>query len=461
MKFIEKYPIDELVPADYNPRSIRDDAFLKLQDSISTFGVIIPLIVNEDKTLIAGHQRTKAIKEVGIEKVPIYLNKFKIPVSDEIIFNLVHNRVETSHTDVEILDENIPEAKFYTIPPEKINIKKRGKSAFISELSTLLRKYGEYDSIVLDYNNNIVANVDYAYACKLLGLPVLAYKLPQGLEQIWKVFMSIDYGEYNFSKLGLKSYNQTFLQPTARSETNKCISSALWKNLVLTNITKKDSIFDFGAGKLRYVKVLREQGYNTFGYEPFYRIKGTNNLSINKTVKMIKLIEHQVKNHGLFDIGVCDSVINATINPEYEDAVLTACNALLKPEGRMFIATRNSEEFENIEDKEIVRNPQLNRLAYRDKDNFTVRFNKGEFLVLNLHTEESFRKLLKKYFKEVVGVNKRINNIMVECYGPKKLSQEHYARCLEMEFNMEYPGGVHHNQHKGLVEELLRLNSEK
>ena len=38
--------VDDLVPADYNPRRMRPSAFAKLKDSLSRFGMVDPLIVN-------------------------------------------------------------------------------------------------------------------------------------------------------------------------------------------------------------------------------------------------------------------------------------------------------------------------------------------------------------------------------------------------------------------------------
>ena len=55
---IEKIDINELVPADYNPRKISDKDYHNLQNSIDEFGVVDPIIINlKDNTIISGHQR--------------------------------------------------------------------------------------------------------------------------------------------------------------------------------------------------------------------------------------------------------------------------------------------------------------------------------------------------------------------------------------------------------------------
>ncbi len=55
---LEKIKITDIVPAEYNPRQISDSEFLKLQNSISTFGVVDPIIINlKNMHIIGGHQR--------------------------------------------------------------------------------------------------------------------------------------------------------------------------------------------------------------------------------------------------------------------------------------------------------------------------------------------------------------------------------------------------------------------
>ena len=54
-------PMGDLKPADYNPRRISPTAFGILQDSIRALGVVKPIILNADGTIVAGHQRTKAM----------------------------------------------------------------------------------------------------------------------------------------------------------------------------------------------------------------------------------------------------------------------------------------------------------------------------------------------------------------------------------------------------------------
>lgn len=66
-EFVE---ITELKPAEYNPRTISDDEFSGLKESIKTFGFVDPAIINKDFTIIGGHQRVKAAQALGMTNVP-------------------------------------------------------------------------------------------------------------------------------------------------------------------------------------------------------------------------------------------------------------------------------------------------------------------------------------------------------------------------------------------------------
>jgi hypothetical protein len=58
------YPLEGLKGADYNPRRIGDDAIERLQRSLRTIGVCKPIIAR-GKTIVAGHQRTRALRGMG------------------------------------------------------------------------------------------------------------------------------------------------------------------------------------------------------------------------------------------------------------------------------------------------------------------------------------------------------------------------------------------------------------
>ena len=54
---IESKLIKDLKPATYNPRQISTKQYKDLKASVKKFGLVDPIIVNKDMTIIGGHQR--------------------------------------------------------------------------------------------------------------------------------------------------------------------------------------------------------------------------------------------------------------------------------------------------------------------------------------------------------------------------------------------------------------------
>jgi len=88
---INNVSISELKPSSYNPREISRHDLEALKKSISEFGLVDPIVVNKDNTIIGGHQRVIAAKSLGMEIVPVVY----VDLSEEKakILNLALNRI--------------------------------------------------------------------------------------------------------------------------------------------------------------------------------------------------------------------------------------------------------------------------------------------------------------------------------------------------------------------------------
>lgn len=73
MKLIE-LSIDEIIPYENNPRK-NDNAVDKVAESIKEFGFKVPIIIDKDNIIIAGHTRYKAAKKLDIKKVPVIITE--------------------------------------------------------------------------------------------------------------------------------------------------------------------------------------------------------------------------------------------------------------------------------------------------------------------------------------------------------------------------------------------------
>lgn len=67
--------LSEIKPAEYNPRvklSEKDFEYKALRESITQFGLVVPLIVNERTgNLVGGHQRLNVLLEQGVEETEV------------------------------------------------------------------------------------------------------------------------------------------------------------------------------------------------------------------------------------------------------------------------------------------------------------------------------------------------------------------------------------------------------
>ena len=67
--------VEKLNPAPYNPRKWNEDAIAQLTESIKSFGLVDPILVNSatdrKNIVIGGHFRLKVAKDLGIKEVPV------------------------------------------------------------------------------------------------------------------------------------------------------------------------------------------------------------------------------------------------------------------------------------------------------------------------------------------------------------------------------------------------------
>ena len=105
MQIITK-KIDELKPYLNNPR-FNDDAVEYVANSIKEFGFKVPIIIDKNNEIVAGHTRYKASIELGLEEVPCIVAD---DLSEEQIkaFRLADNKVsEKAEWNMELLEEEL------------------------------------------------------------------------------------------------------------------------------------------------------------------------------------------------------------------------------------------------------------------------------------------------------------------------------------------------------------------
>ena len=465
IQFRPEFPLADLKPADYNPRRISPEAFAKLQASLRTYGVCKPVILNGDGTLVAGHQRTKAMTAIGMTHTPAILMGAKVARQDEIRFNLFHNSIETADSPARITTPLAPgysEVPFTAIEGSAVN------GSVIKESAQLLSKYGPWGSVVATPDGTVVVNSDYALACKATRLPVLVYTMPDGQVPGFLDALAEDYGEYHFEPLGVKAYNQLQCQLNRlrgrRGEDGELVAhsndqqSRLYVEHVIPFLDGRDDkprLVDFGAGHGDYARRLRAAGHTALAYEPHLQPSGSRAIDVRGVVLALTKLGSEVRARGLFDVTVLDSVLNSVTSLDFEDKVLTSCNALTAKDGTFFTCARNKEAILRRARMKFDRSTQR-ALNFLDANDFSASYRDGMWTMQHFHTMAGLKALLERYFEEVTIYGTPAKTmIQAKCVGPKPLGLDRYRAALDVELNMELPGGIRHNRHGATMDAIL------
>jgi len=102
-------PIDTVTPFGNNPRQITPDAISKVAASIDLYGFRSPIIVDDDRVILAGHTRLLAAQKLGLTEVPVHIAS-GLSKSKKRAYRLADNRsAEESRWDFPMLTEELGE----------------------------------------------------------------------------------------------------------------------------------------------------------------------------------------------------------------------------------------------------------------------------------------------------------------------------------------------------------------
>lgn len=102
--------IDDIIPYEQNPRN-NEAAVEKVAESIKEFGFKVPIIIDKDNVIVAGHTRLKAAQKLKLEKVPVVC---ATDLTEEQVkaFRLADNKTsEFSLWDFTKLEQQLEEIK--------------------------------------------------------------------------------------------------------------------------------------------------------------------------------------------------------------------------------------------------------------------------------------------------------------------------------------------------------------
>lgn len=449
-KFIENYNIENIHGADYNPRIIGDDEFRSLQESIKTLGILKPIIVRND-VIVAGHQRTKAMRSLGINESPCILLSSNTTIYDEIRFNQLHNGTDLDLDSIECsLDQKI-NIGFQYIDSQNVAADFRTKYATVrNDICRLIAKYGAWGSCISTLDGIVIHGKNYAMSAKLTRQPLLVYGISDDLVFECQKYLGLSYGQFYYGHLKKETYIQSLAQISRlRGESNR--KSTLYAEKVIPAINKSMKGIDFGCGHGDYVKKLNGNGYDLIGVELFKRFGATNKFdlkSIHGSIdQMIKSLEQ-----SKFDYVVCDSVLNSTDCLKAEDSIMAFLNFICKPDGLIFLSGRTLEGV-----KEWYRNDKATsnarRCEFLDKDGYSALYRKGHWFYQRFHDADQLRVLIERFYLEpiIFEYHKKGHAWHIVARKKQDLDFQLVEDAINYEFNLPLSKTITINRHDNVL----------
>ncbi|GHT46863.1 hypothetical protein FACS189454_08640 [Planctomycetales bacterium] len=443
MKFVEDFDISLCSAASYNPRVITEEGKAALQKSLSEFGIVKPIIVMPSGLLLAGHQRTNAMKACGIKNCPAFiLDRDVLPV-DEKIFNVEHNRIEgDSCLGEKLLAGNCYEPGMRFFAPDEVTDFRLKTAGRLKPATEMILSYGNFYSFVANIKGEVVEGKIGLYAAKRLNVPILGFILPdEKAAAYYKTISENQFGVYNIEATQTDDYFQNLLQPMRKKNV---LTSLLLRNGVVPHLGQDRSkrILDFGAGRLYSYHFLRNNGYKIDFYEPF--LVGGSEMNLPAIGASLRNLQRQVTRHGLYDLIYLDSVLNAVKNADFDNYVMGTITGLLKDDGIFFCTRYNS-----LSTYGHAKNSDDSLPDFTDDQNRMIIVARGGVFASNkFHTDEQFVRLLTRFWGSYELVS--TGYIGAVCRHPKR-DTEFIKTAFEKEFNFSY-GGFSFNLHGEIYE---------
>ena len=178
---IENLPITEITPYDRNPR-ITNEAVPFVEESIKEFGFLVPLVIDNDNIIVAGHTRYQAALRLNYTELPCIRASNLTPQQVEA-FRIADNKVaEHSQWHMPLLEEILGEiggafdmAKFGFVDQaaEEITASVSDAMANAGDMMNAgvahpleVKAFEHWDYLVFVFENEM----DWVKACDLFGI---------------------------------------------------------------------------------------------------------------------------------------------------------------------------------------------------------------------------------------------------------------------------------------------------
>jgi len=445
--FDQNHPLEDLIPASYNPRFCSDEAIGRLCKSIEQVGMVKPVIVR-GQTLVAGHQRTKALARMGVKTVPAFLLGSDVNMWDEVRFNQLHNGTDLDSYDEHARVEGPIQLGFQMVDASRLSGDLGASYVLVRQtIEQLVRRYGGWGACVATQSGELIHCAQYALAAMNLRVPVLIYGIKDEDRDTYVKLLGGQYGVFSYGHFAKETtYIQTLAQPRRRVGTEDRkghLQSSLYKVHVFPWLgdNKRLRGIDFGAGTGAHAADLRKRGFDFLDVELFRRAKGSQSIDVAQVNAMIDTLCRQWGKRGPFDFVVCDSVVNSVDSKDAEKAVMTTLNALCRMGGRLFFSGRTLELVADRTktNKTAGLAKETMHMEFLDNEGFTGYYRLGHWFYQLYHDRAGARRLAEEFGFKIERHNHTESKgfgWQIVCDKVAELPAEQVKWALEFEFNM-------------------------
>lgn len=394
--FVIDFELSRLRPAPYNPRRIDEDSTESLRGSLRTLGIIKPIIATADGTIVAGHQRSNAARDIGLTTVPAYILR-TVSIADEIRFNQLHNATDTDECGAVSLAPSTS-LGWHEAPHTSIAGNPRSRGTVVrAEICKLILAYGAWGGAVASTDGRVVHGAEYALSCMILRIPCRVFYLSDDMAAFATLAFGREYGTFSYENIPKNTYVQTHAQLKRLRGKLKANKSAMYENLVLPNVDKTMRILDFGAGQLDYAKKLRADGYQLTAWEPYPRTGYHANEDLAS--ELFDALELELTSKGRFDVVVLDYVLNSVNSMQAHGDVLASVNALAKPGALIFFSGRRKAFVRLLLGyKKHAGSKNGRRVEFLDENGFSSLYRVGEWFFQKFHEDDEAEKIAHEHF---------------------------------------------------------------
>ena len=202
---IEYKNIGEIVPYENNPR-FNDEAVKYVANSIKEFGFKVPIIIDKNNVIVAGHTRLKAAKQLKLKQVPVIkaddlseeqIKAFRLAdnkVSEKALWDMSKLNIELDNIDLDMSDFGFELAPIDT-PPIEIDDgyygdeRERTNRAYNLDIIDYSNLANEFWQMPIIKNDNFIPDeligFNYAKSSKEKNVGIHFYLDDYQFERLW------------------------------------------------------------------------------------------------------------------------------------------------------------------------------------------------------------------------------------------------------------------------------------